>query len=200
MVRETEKALHEGKTRAAQAAADLKRLKRTRDDGARQAGEWARRAKEALADGREQDARAAVRHEVELQRSLEALDEQIGLLEPHCSDLRSQVLALQSRLDEAKTRFRRLRIREGAVNSELSARRLGAEIDQDGRPGRLSQLDREMDRWEVEVEVREMLDTDPADRALRELERGAPEVEERLAELRGSLTDEEPGIQTTDAS
>jgi phage shock protein A len=200
MVRETEGALHEAKTRAAQAAADLKRLQKSRDQLAQQADEWAQRAKEALADGREPEAREAVRHEIELRRSLSGLDEQIELLEPHGRDLRSQVLSLQTRLDEAKMRFRRLRVREGAVDSEASARRLQAEIDQDGRPGRLSQLDQEMDRWEAEVEARQALETDPAEQAIRELEREAPEVEERLAELRESIADHEGGVQTADES
>ena len=200
IVREADKALHEAKTRAAQAAADLTRLQKHRDGRAQQAEEWAERAREALKAGREQDARDAVRHEVRLQRSLTALDEEIGLLESHCSDLRGEVFTLQSRLDEAKVRFRRLRVLEGAVDSEASARRIGAEIDQDGRPGRLTQLDEELDRWDVEVEVREMLETEPADRAVRELEREAPEVQERLAELRESLTDRERGMQTTEES
>jgi len=191
MVREIEEALHRTKAKAAQTAADTKRLERAHGRTLRQAGEWSRRAVQALRQGREEVAAEAVRREKSLQGSAAALADKLLALEARDVDIRSEALALQARLDEAKLRLRHLRAREGALESESDLRALGGSLTDPTRPGDVERLEAQLDTWEAELQGREAAEGASLRRQLREIDGQLPEVQARLEELRRSLAEQE---------
>jgi len=191
MVREIEEALHRTKTRAAQTAADLKRLKRAREGALQQAGRCALQAVEALKAGREDLAAQAVQREQHLQASASAMSKEFGALEARDVDTRSEVLALQARLDEAKLRLRHLRAREGALDSESGVRSLRGSLARPTQLGDVERLEAQMDEWEAELDGRQAAEGDALSGQMHDIEEHLPEIEARLAELRQGLNEQQ---------
>jgi phage shock protein A len=126
-------------------------------------------------------------HERRLHESAGELSGKLQALDARDVDTRSEVLALQARLDEAKLRLRHLRAREGALQSEDGVRSLRGSVAGSARLGDVERLESQMDEWEAGLEGREVAEGEPLDRQMHDIEEHLPEVEARLAELRQNL-------------
>jgi phage shock protein A len=192
LVARIERLVHEAKTAAAQAAAQGSRLERSRQEQLSQAEEWARRAAAGLTAGREDLAAEAVKRELSLRQTAEALAPTIVALQARSSGLYSQVQDLSVRLDEARLRARELSHRAASLAAQRRVDAIRQTLDDPWRAGDFDRLNRELDEWEAKVEWDETMERDPLQEQVRRVEQNLPEIQKRLTELRQAQAETKP--------
>ena len=186
LVQDIERLIQQARLQAAHAAAEVRRLERTRERSLAQADEWARRAAVALKSGREDLARESVQRERHLRELSEGLLPQLSALTASSAELCSQVQALERRLEEAALRLRQLAAHESAVKARATVQALQGRLDSPLQTGDFGRLDRELDEWSAELKTQEELHRDPVGDGVRLVDRSLPEIDKRLAELRAA--------------
>jgi phage shock protein A len=193
MIEAMETLVREAKLRAAQAAADARRLEELRDRQLASAQEWGRRATVALAEEREDLAAESIKRELALRDEATDLEATIAALQSRSVALYREVQDLDTRLEQARTRLRQLILRESTAQAQAEVRAIRDRLDDPWQGGDFDRLAVEMDRWHAELAVADLDRPEALDEQLRLVERHLPQIEERLAQARQNLAREQSG-------
>jgi len=152
MIREMEDTLVEVRTTSAKAIADRKELIRIRDYKEREAKNWQRKAELTLARGREDLTRGALR---EKQRDLEKvihLNAEIEQVQTNIDKLSADIAALQSKINDAKSRQTFLVSRSETASAQLRVRQRIDHAKVSDTMRKFEDYERRMDDLESQVE------------------------------------------------
>lgn len=134
----------------AQAIATLKRTERQRDQAVAQSDEWHRRAQLALQKGDETLAREALVRRKTYQDTADALQQQITQQAEIVSQMKKNMIALESKLSEAKTKKDMYIAR---ARSARASEKLNEMLGQVGNSGAMAAFER-MEERVLELEAR----------------------------------------------
>src|SRR5262249_21368864 len=119
IIQEMEETLVEVRSTSARAIADKKELARRRDWLISEGGEWQRKAEVAIAKNRDDLARAALVEKNKAQDSVSTVEQELHQLDDTLVKLGDDVVALQVKLKDAKTRQNSIIMRGKAARSRL---------------------------------------------------------------------------------
>src|SRR5690606_6160797 len=123
MIEEMEETLVEVRTSSAKIIAEKKELIRRNARLSSQIGEWQSKAELALAQGREDLAKAALREKSGLTQALAIAEQDLDRLEETLERLTDEIDQLQIKLNDAKARQKTILMRTRATESRVSVNR-----------------------------------------------------------------------------
>lgn len=189
VIREMEEAVNRTRETVVDAIASEKRLQMERDQQKTQAGEWLKRAEDALRQGNEALARSALARKQEYERTADSLGTSWQAARTTSERLKSELKSLENKLEEAQhkrsTLVARQRAAEARGQLSRTERDLRAGLNAHAEFARLE--DRVMDmeaRTAAWSEVRS--ESERLDSEFREL-RIQTEVESELERLKAKL-------------
>ena len=185
IIQEMEETLVEVRTQSAKLIADKKELGRRGERLTREADDWETKAETALANSREDLARAALKEKTRALETAELIANDLGVVEENLLKLGSDITALQQKLGDAKSRQKALIVRSKAAESRLGVKRQLHHVDIDEAMNRFERYERTMDDIEGEVEVYDLGQRNLADE-IAELE-ADDKVDAELAKLKNRL-------------
>ena len=153
IIQEMEETLVEVRSTSARAIADKKELARRRDWLISEGAEWQRKAEVAIKKNRDDLARSAL---VEKNKAIDAVasvEQELHQLDDTLVKLGDDVVALQVKLKDAKTRQNAIIMRGKAARSRLGIRRQLSEANVDDAMHRFEQYERKMDDLEGQIEA-----------------------------------------------
>ena len=115
IIQEMEETLVEVRTQSAKLIADKKELGRRGERLTREADDWETKAETALANSREDLARAALKEKTRALETAELIANDLGVVEENLLKLGSDITALQQKLGDAKSRQKALIVRSKAA-------------------------------------------------------------------------------------
>ncbi len=188
IIQEMEETLIEVRTSSARALADKKELQRRVESLEKQMTDWQEKASLALMKNREDLARAALIEKQKVGKSLEALNDEYRLVEEGLQKLHSDVLELENKLTEARTRQKALVVRQQTANNRREVRRQLDTGRFDKAMAKFEHFERRIDDTEAEVDSLQFgrgksLESEFADLQAQD------DIENELARLRSSLND-----------
>ena len=185
IIQEMEETLVEVRTQSAKLIADKKELGRRGERLTREADDWETKAETALANSREDLARAALKEKTRALETAELIANDLGVVEENLLKLGIDITALQQKLGDAKSRQKALIVRSKAAESRLGVKRQLHHVDIDEAMNRFERYERTMDDIEGEVEVYDLGQRNLADE-IAELE-ADDKVDAELAKLKNRL-------------
>lgn len=191
IIREMEESIGNAKESVIDGLASEKRLKKELDGHKAQAEEWLARAEKALDASNENLAREALSRKKEHDRLAESMQRSWEMAHDTSERLKSQLSALERKLEEAKLKKGGLVARKRMADAREQMNRTSSSLDNlrgmDDSLGRMEDKVREM---EARAEAREELDSDYSriEREFLELEVDS-EVENELAALKRQRED-----------
>lgn len=185
IIQEMEEALVEVRSTSARAIADRKELERRRAWQQSEAEEWERKAEVAVVKGRDDLAKGALVEANKARDAMDALSDELALLEGTLFKLNEDVNALQSKIKDAKARQNAIIVRGQAAQSRLEVRRTLSEHNIDDAIARFELYERKMDDLESQVEAYDMGQKTLADE-IAELETDE-QVDDQLQALKDRL-------------
>ena len=185
IIQEMEEALVEVRSTSARAIADRKELERRRAWQQSEAEEWERKAEVAVVKGRDDLAKGALVEANKAREAMDALSNELALLEGTLFKLNEDVNALLSKIKDAKARQNAIIVRGQAAQSRLEVRRTLSEHNIDDAIARFELYERKMDDLESQVEAYDMGQKTLADE-IAELETDE-QVDDQLQALKDRL-------------
>ena len=185
IIQEMEETLVEVRTQSAKLIADKKELGRRRERLTREADDWETKAETALANSREDLARAALKEKTRALETAELIAADLGVVEENLMKLGGDITALQQKLADAKRRQKALIVRSKAAESRMGVKRQLHHVDIDEAMNRFERYERKMDDIEGEVEAYDLGQRNLADE-IAELE-WDDKVDAELAKLKNRL-------------
>ncbi len=156
IIQEMEEALVEVRSTSARAIADKKELQRRSQWLEGEAAEWQRKAEVAVGKGRDDLAKGALAERNKAQEAVNAVHEELNLLDSTLSKLNSDVGALQAKIKDAKARQNAILVRGQAAQARLGVRRQLSEHNIDDALQRFEMYERKMDDLEGQIESYDM--------------------------------------------
>lgn len=156
MIQEMEDTLVEIRSAAAKCIADKKELNRRIAFLERERDAWAERAELAVRRDREDLARAALAEKQALGDEIDALREDLQLLDGQLEKFNGDIGKLQSKLTDAKNRQRSIVLRHKTATTQLAARKHIHDDSIDEMLFRFENAERKIDRIESEGEALDM--------------------------------------------
>jgi phage shock protein A len=194
IIQEMEETLVEVRTTSARTIADKKALVRRRDWLSQESAEWERKAEVAVRKNREDLARAALVEKNKAAESVDAVDDEMVLLDETLAKLSDDTAALQDKIKDAKSRQHAIILRGKAAKSRLGVRRQLHETNIDDAIQRFEHYERKMDDLEGQVEAYDLGRRTLSDE-IDELE-GDEEIDAELASLKARIGESEPDTQS----
>ncbi|NIM70735.1 MAG: hypothetical protein GTN86_08920 [Xanthomonadales bacterium] len=153
LIREMEDASEDARLAAADLLAEQQQTDRTADRLRTELAEWEERAEKAVAVGREDLARAALRAKQELNEQLQARQDEQALLQERIARLEQDMTTLKAKLAEAKSRLKAMLRRDAPTPvPPREDRRLSAnERKLRQAMGRFDRLQSQVERLEARV-------------------------------------------------
>ena len=185
IIQEMEETLVEVRTQSAKLIADKKELGRRRERLTREADDWETKAETALANSREDLARAALKEKTRALETAELIAADLGVVEENLMKLGGDITALQQKLADAKSRQKVVIVRSKAAESRMGVKRQLHHVDIDEAMNRFERYERKMDDIEGEVEAYDLGQRNLADE-IAELE-WDDKVDAELAKLKNRL-------------
>ncbi len=130
IIREMEENISSAKEGVVDAVASEKTLRQDVERHHSQADQWAQKARVALKDGNEKLAREALLRKNEHARILESLEPAMDSAISTSASLKSQLKALESKLEEAKRKRSSLVARQRAAEARQSMTKMGASFQE----------------------------------------------------------------------
>ena len=156
IIQEMEEALVEVRSTSARAIADKKELQRRSQWLESESAEWQRKAEVAVAKGRDDLAKGALAERNKAQEAVDAVHEELHLLDSTLSKLNADVGALQAKIKDAKARQNAILVRGQAAQARLGVRRQLSEHNIDDALQRFEMYERKMDDLEGQIESYDM--------------------------------------------
>ncbi len=180
-------ALVEARVEVASALAETKKLERERRSYLEQATAWQEQAAKTLSTGREDLAREALKRKQQVEALAEGFVEQISSQQQVVEKLKTQVRALDAKLQEAESKRRLLLARKKRVDAAESVRRVNSRLDGGSAAQAFDEMEERIltaeDRHEALRELEEDLDFD---KELAVLEQDSA-IDEALQQLKKEL-------------
>ncbi|PSB14197.1 phage shock protein A [filamentous cyanobacterium CCP1] len=172
----------------AQAIATQKRTERQASQSAQMAEEWYRRAQLALQKGDETLAREALARRKSYQETADSLRSQLGQQQTIVSKLKQNMMTLESKLSEAKTKKDMYIAR---ARSAKASQQLNEMLNRSGTNKTIAAFER-MEEKVMQMEAQaeataELAEGDAIERQFRVLE-GGGDIDAELASLKAQLT------------
>lgn len=172
----------------AQAIATQKRTERQASQSAQMAEEWYRRAQLALQKGDETLAREALARRKSYQETADSLRSQLGQQQTIVSKLKQNMMTLESKLSEAKTKKDMYIAR---ARSAKASQQLNEMLNRSGTNKTIAAFER-MEEKVMQMEAQaeataELAEGDAIERQFRALE-GGGDIDAELASLKAQLT------------
>jgi phage shock protein A len=152
MIQEMEDTLVEVRSAAARAIADKKEISRKLDTLDSEAAEWQAKAELALDKNRDDLAKAALAEKARAQKSAESLKGQYGAVSEGLDKLNADIVSLETKLADAKSRQQAILARHQAATKRLEVRKRLHDYRIDDALLRFEQFERRMDDIEGHVE------------------------------------------------
>ena len=190
IIQEMEEALVEVRSTSARAIADKKELQRRSQWLEGETAEWQRKAEVAVSKGRDDLAKGALAERNKAQDAVNAVHEELNLLDTTLSKLNEDVGALQAKIKDAKARQNAILVRGQAAQARLGVRRQLSEHNIDDALQRFEMYERKMDDLEGQIESYDMGQKTLADEIedLEHDEQLDSEIEAMKTRLKGNGT------------
>jgi phage shock protein A len=186
MIQEMEDTLVEARSVAARVIADRKEGQRRLSRLAEGQAEWQRKAELALSKGREDLAKAALIEKARLAETAHMLDEELQHLGDALAKQEEDIVKLEAKLKEAKTKQKTILARHETATSRLKVRQQVHVRRMDDAFMRFEQMERRLDNLEGEVEAYDLGRGKSLAEEISDLE-AEQAVERELAELKARL-------------
>ena len=186
IIQEMEEALVEVRSTSARAIADRKELLRRQEWLAREAAEWERKAEVAVGKGRDDLAKGALAERNKAGEAGDSLTVELAIVDETLEKLNEDVIALQAKITDAKTRQNAIVLRGKAARTRLGVRRQLSEHNVDDAIQRFELYERKMDDIEGQIESYDVGRKTLAEE-IAELEQGDT-IEDELQALKARLS------------
>jgi phage shock protein A len=123
IIQEMEDTLVEVRTAAASTIAERKEIERTAGRYREAQAEWQRKAEVALRKDREDLSKAALIEKAKLAQATEAMEKELGALDPVLAQGEADISQLAAKLKEAKAKQQTIQARHDTASSRLKVRR-----------------------------------------------------------------------------
>ena len=152
IIQEMEETLVEVRTNSARIIADQKELTRHKKSLVHYASDWEQKAELAINKGREDLARVALAEKLKLLEKADLVSEELSQIETSLDSLSEEIVLLQQKLNEAKTRQKSLVVRHKTADSKLKIRKTTNRDRIEDTISKLDQYERRLDELEGKVE------------------------------------------------
>ena len=152
IIQEMEETLVEVRTNSARIIADQKELTRHKKSLVHYANDWEQKTELAINKGREDLARSALAEKLKLLEKVDLVSEELTLIETSLNSLTEEIVLLQQKLNEAKTRQKSLVVRHKTADSKLKIRKSTNRSRIEDTISKLDQYERRLDELEGKVE------------------------------------------------
>lgn len=196
IIQEMEETLVEVRTQSAKLIADKKELGRRTQRLAREAEQWDRKAEIALNKDREDLARAALKEKSNAAEAVVTIDSDLEVVEINLEKLSGDIVQLQQKLIDAKSRQKALILRGRTAKSRMGVKRQLHDVDLDEAMNKFDRYERRIDDLEGEIEAYDLGQRNLADE-IAELE-SDEKVDEELAKLKARLGKDAGDSASTD--
>ncbi len=186
IIQEMEDTLIEVRTAAARAIADKKDVSRKLTRFKASCAEWSDKAELAVSKGREDLARGALQAKAKAASMVEALRNELDIIDQAIDKAESDMAKLQDKLDEAKAKHKALLIRAGTAQNRLRVRETVADHKIEDALSRYAALERKVDELEAQADAFDLNQAKSLKSQFEELE-GEENVELELSELKAQM-------------
>ncbi len=183
MIQEMEDTLVEVRSSAARAIADRKQLDRKLDGVKAELADWDHKAELAVRKNRDDLARAALAERAKVSERVELIKKQHGQVDEALARLKEDIVRLEEKLTDAKTRQKALVMRHQTASDRLDVRKHTHETRIDDALVRFEQFERKMENMEGRVEAYDLSPTRDLRREFTSIQ-GDESVEQALADLK----------------
>ncbi|VAV99075.1 Phage shock protein A @ Suppressor of sigma54-dependent transcription, PspA-like [hydrothermal vent metagenome] len=186
IISEMEDTLVEVRTAAARAIADKKDVARRLNRFRSAEAEWAEKAELAVGKGREDLARGALQAKSKAASMVEALENELAIINEAIDKAESDMAKLQDKLDEAKAKHKALLIRSSTAKTRLKVRETVADHKIEDALSRYAALERKVDELEAQADAFDLNQGKSLESQFAELE-GEESIEKELAALKAKM-------------
>jgi len=183
MIQEMEDTLVEVRSSAARAIADRKQLDRKLGGVKAELADWDHKAELAVRKNRDDLARAALAERAKVSERVGLIKKQHGLVDEALARLKEDIVRLEEKLTDAKTRQKALVMRHQTASDRLEVRKHTHETRIDDALVRFEQFERKMENVEGRVEAYDLSPTRDLRREFTSIQ-GDESVEQALADLK----------------
>ena len=194
MIQEMEDTLVEVRSTAARAIADKKEISRSLSALEQEARDWQAKAELALDKDRDDLARAALVEKARAQSAAEALQAQHGAITDGLEKLNDDIVRLEEKLVDAKTRQQAIFARHQTASRRLEVRKRLHSYKIDDAMIRFDQFERRIDDLEAHVESYDLGKKKDLKNEFSELE-SEDAVAKELRELKSKRADQKRGSE-----
>ncbi|GAA4872003.1 phage shock protein PspA [Ferrimonas pelagia] len=156
IIQEMEDTLVEVRSTSAKILAEKKEAIRRVERAQHQVNEWQSKAELALSKGREDLARAALIEKQKASDLVDALKDELIVVEQQIERLKEEITQLQEKLNDARARQKTIVMRKQAASSRLDVKRQLDTSKIDEAMSRFDQYERRVEGIESEVEAYEL--------------------------------------------
>ena len=156
MIAEMEETLIEVRTASARLIADKKTARRHLDRVQAEVGEWERKAKLAIAKGREDLARAALLEKQAIESEAKTIEAELLQLDEHLTKLEEEVGQLQLKLNDAKSKEKALKLRHQATSTRMKTKRQTERAKVEDAFAKFERFEQRMDYFEGELDAMDL--------------------------------------------
>jgi phage shock protein A len=179
-------ALRQARIEVANAMAEQMKLQREQESYAQQAQAWQEKAAEALKAGREDLAREALKRKVQAQNLADGFAQQIAQQSALVEQLKTQLKALEAKIEEAESKKALLLARQRGVEAAEAVRRMGSVADAHPAVEAFQEMEQRVNEMEDRHKALSQLDHENVEQELASLGQDKA-VEEDLAKLKQQL-------------
>lgn len=178
--------LRDARMEVAEAIAELRKLQRDQESYMSQMGGWEDKAAEALKAGREDLAREALKRKAQAQNLADGFAQQIAQQNSIVETLKTQLKALESKIQEAEAKQALLAARQKGVEAAEAVRKFESKVDAHGAVQAFEEMEKRVMAMEDKHAALSEMDKSDIDHELEALSTDKG-VEDDLAALKQKL-------------
>jgi phage shock protein A len=178
--------LKDARIEVAEAIAELRKLQRDQESYMSQVGGWEDKAAEALRAGREDLAREALKRKAQAQSLSDGFASQVAQQNSIVENLKTQLKALESKIQEAEAKQALLAARQKGVEAAEAVRKFESKVDAHGAVQAFEEMEKRVMAMEDKHAAMAEMDKSDIDHELEALSTDKG-VEDDLAALKQKL-------------